>query len=128
LELGSIAESDKAGELWAVALSGDAKYLTATAYDGRVTLWQLEGRQKESWSKVREYETKGSFGLSVAIVRFIYLQTVQMLTVTRPMMARSRLRVMRMVVSMFLTTIVAACCIHFQVRQSEHEISSILRY
>lgn len=56
----------KAGEVWAVALSEEGRFLAGTSYDGRVGVWDLlsEGRKK-----VREYETKGSFGLCVNMVR-----------------------------------------------------------
>jgi len=72
-EAGKIAAgvgSDKAkdgagvGEIWAVALSADGRYLAAGAYDGKVRVWDLGAEQ---WPCVREYETKGSFGMSVDI-------------------------------------------------------------
>lgn len=54
------------GEMWAVALSEEGRYLAGTSYDGRIGVWDLltEGRRK-----IREYETKGSFGLCVDMVR-----------------------------------------------------------
>lgn len=56
----------KAGEIWAVALSGEGRFLAGTSYDGRIGVWDLlsQGRKK-----VREYETKGSYGLCVDMVR-----------------------------------------------------------
>ncbi len=58
----------KVGEMWAVALSAEGRFVAATSYDGRIGVWDLlaEGR-----GKVREYETKGSFGLCVDMVRFV---------------------------------------------------------
>jgi superkiller protein 8 len=65
---GRIADADKAGEMWAIAVTGDGRYLGATAYDGRVCVWDLQGGSGEEWNRVREYETKGSFGMCVAMV------------------------------------------------------------
>ena len=56
------------GEVWAVALSDTGRYLATSAYDGRICVWDLLGNGGEGFVRVREYETKGSFGLSVAIV------------------------------------------------------------
>ncbi|KIW52704.1 hypothetical protein PV05_08328 [Exophiala xenobiotica] len=51
----------RAGQVWAVALSSDGQYLAGTTQDGRVNVWDLNnGKQK-----IREFETKGSFGLCV---------------------------------------------------------------
>lgn len=53
------------GEIWAPALSKDGQYLASTTADGRINVWDLlaEGKQK-----IREYTTKGSFGLSIDLV------------------------------------------------------------
>jgi len=60
-EEGTIVNGNKAGELWAVALSEDGQYLASTSYDGRINVWDLvDGRKK-----IREYETKGSFGMCI---------------------------------------------------------------
>ncbi|KAK5016621.1 Ski complex subunit Rec14, partial [Cryomyces antarcticus] len=55
----------KAGELWAIALSENGQFLAATAYDGRINIWDTvpEGRPK-----IREYETKRSFGMCIDLV------------------------------------------------------------
>jgi superkiller protein 8 len=66
-EAGKIEQGKKAGELWAIALSAEGRYLAASAYDGRISVWDLLGEGKE---KIREFETKGSFGLCVALVCF----------------------------------------------------------
>jgi superkiller protein 8 len=69
---GMIMDDVKAGEIWAIALSEDGKYLAGTTYDGRVNVWDtttFTGDDQGGAVKIREYETKGSFGMSVALVR-----------------------------------------------------------
>lgn len=61
VEQGKIVDGNKAGELWAIALSEDGKYLASTTYDGRINVWDLSADRQ----KIREYETKGSFGMCV---------------------------------------------------------------
>jgi superkiller protein 8 len=63
-EDGEIAEAPKAGELWAVTLSAEGRYLAGTTYNGRINVWDLDDGKK----KFREYETKGSFGMSIDLV------------------------------------------------------------
>ena len=64
-EVGKIVEGNKAGEIWAVALSEDGQYLASTTYDGRINVWDLlDGRKK-----IREFETKGSFGMCIDLSR-----------------------------------------------------------
>lgn len=61
----------KAGELWAIALSEDGQYLAGTTYDGRVNVWNTNSitqDSKKEIEKIRQYETKGSFGMSVDLV------------------------------------------------------------
>ena len=60
---GKIEDGVKAGEIWAIALSEDGRYMAATSVDGRINVWETAGEKK----KIREYETKGSFGMSVAL-------------------------------------------------------------
>ncbi|RDL38042.1 uncharacterized protein BP5553_05475 [Venustampulla echinocandica] len=62
-EAGKIVDQNKAGEVWAIALSEDGQFLASTTYDGRINVWDLAG------GKIREYETKGSFGLCIDISR-----------------------------------------------------------
>ncbi|KAF7509859.1 hypothetical protein GJ744_007370 [Endocarpon pusillum] len=52
----------KVGEMWAVALSEEGRFVAATSYDGRIGVWDLLTEQRR---KIRQYETKGSFGLCV---------------------------------------------------------------
>ncbi|KAF2142622.1 uncharacterized protein K452DRAFT_270420 [Aplosporella prunicola CBS 121167] len=59
-EDGSIVDGNKAGEVWAISLSEDGRYLASTTYDGRVNVWETSSKEK-----IREYETKGSFGMSI---------------------------------------------------------------
>ncbi|KAI4199375.1 MAG: hypothetical protein LQ350_004664 [Teloschistes chrysophthalmus] len=61
LEKGKIIDGNKAGEIWAIALSTDGQYLAATSVDGRINVWDnLDGP-----TKIRQYETKGSFGMAI---------------------------------------------------------------
>ncbi|KAH8596485.1 WD40-repeat-containing domain protein [Bisporella sp. PMI_857] len=62
---GKIVDGNKAGEIWAIALSEDGQYLAGTSYDGRINVWDLVGGRK----KIREFETKGSFGMCIALSR-----------------------------------------------------------
>ena len=60
-------DGNKAGEIWAIALSEDGQYLAATAFDGRINVWD----NLADGTKIREFETKGSFGMSIDLVRDI---------------------------------------------------------
>ena len=65
----SLADGNKAGEIWAVALSEDGQYLASTTFDGRINVWDcLAGREK-----IREYETKGSYGMAIDLVNRFFL-------------------------------------------------------
>jgi superkiller protein 8 len=77
-EAGKVADGDKAGEMWALAITQDGKYLAASAYDGRVCVWDLQGGSGDNWTRIREYETKGSFGMCVAVVRSTTWRNVQL--------------------------------------------------
>ncbi|KAK6007531.1 hypothetical protein QM012_004345 [Aureobasidium pullulans] len=63
------AQAKNAGEIWAVALSEDGQFLAATTFDGRINVWDLNtlSTSSDGATKLREYETKGSFGMSVAL-------------------------------------------------------------
>ena len=65
-ETGKLPISKSAGEAWAISLDAEGRYLATSSYDGRVGVWDLSPGP-EGWAKVREYETKGSFGLCVAM-------------------------------------------------------------
>lgn len=58
------ADGNKAGEIWATALSEDGQYLAATSFDGRINVWD----NSADGAKIREFETKGSFGMSIDLV------------------------------------------------------------
>lgn len=58
------ADGNKAGEVWAIALSEDGQYLAATSFDGRINVWD----NLANGAKIREFETKGSFGMSIDLV------------------------------------------------------------
>lgn len=64
-EEGKILDGNKAGEIWAIVLSEDGQFLASTSYDGRINVWDLLANR----SKIREYETKGSFGMCIDMSR-----------------------------------------------------------
>lgn len=73
--VGVIPAAKKAGELWAVALDGEGKFLVGTTYDGRVNVWELvsqidekSGNEKVSANSFAHWETRGGFGLAVDVV------------------------------------------------------------
>ncbi|KAI9731718.1 MAG: superkiller [Cirrosporium novae-zelandiae] len=61
VEEGAIVDGNKAGEMWAIALSENGQYLASTTYDGRINVWDTIADR----TKIREYETKGSFGMCI---------------------------------------------------------------
>ncbi|POS84014.1 WD40 repeat-like protein [Erysiphe pulchra] len=65
LEEGCITSENKAGEIWAIALSEDGQYLASTSYDGRINVWDLVAER----TKIREFETNGSFGMCLDLSR-----------------------------------------------------------
>lgn len=46
-------------------MSNDGQYLAATSFDGRINVWD----ELADGAKIREIETKGSFGMSIDLVR-----------------------------------------------------------
>ena len=58
-------DRNKTGEVWAVTLSEDGQYLAATSSDGRINVWD----NLADGAKIREFETKGSFGMSIDMVK-----------------------------------------------------------
>lgn len=63
-------DSNKAGDVWAIVLSEDGQFLASTTYDGRINVWDLGVEsEKGMGKKIREYETKGSFGICVDMSR-----------------------------------------------------------
>jgi superkiller protein 8 len=59
------ADSGKLSEVWAVTLSSDGQYLAGTTSDGHIKIWDLF----DSATQIRDFETKGSFGMCVDLVR-----------------------------------------------------------
>ncbi|KAI6085633.1 WD40 repeat-like protein [Hypoxylon rubiginosum] len=61
---------ERAGEVWAIALSEDGQFLASTTYDGRINVWDISGDRSE---RIRGYETgsagSGSFGICVDLSR-----------------------------------------------------------
>lgn len=51
-------------------MSEEGRYLASTAYDGRINVWDLAAERQ----KIREYETKGSFGMCIDMVSTADLQ------------------------------------------------------
>ncbi|KAL9613970.1 MAG: hypothetical protein Q9167_001519 [Letrouitia subvulpina] len=83
-EMGKILDGNKAGEIWAIALSSDGHYLAATSLDGRINVWDNLGDQ----TKIREYETKGSFGMSIDLVSPVISNLVAQLTIPQSLDGR----------------------------------------
>jgi WD40 repeat protein len=67
------SDQNKPGEIWAIAISADGQYLAGSSINGKVNVWSLN--KAENMPKIREYETKGSFGLCVDLVRWQYSQS-----------------------------------------------------
>jgi WD40 repeat protein len=70
-ELTTSADQNKPGEIWAIALSADGQYLASTSINGKINVWSLN--KDEGMPRIREYETKGSFGLCVDLVSVLVL-------------------------------------------------------
>ncbi|KAL6706108.1 Ski complex subunit Rec14 [Coniothyrium glycines] len=66
-EDGEIVDQNKPGDIWAIAVSADGQYLASSSINGKVNVWSLN--QSEGMPRIREYETKGSFGLCVDLSR-----------------------------------------------------------
>ena len=63
-----MSDNNKAGEVWAIALSENGQYLASTSFDGRINLWDnVAGRVK-----IREFETRGSFGMAIDLVSIAF--------------------------------------------------------
>lgn len=60
------ADNNKPGDVWAIALSADGNFLASSSINGKINVWSLG---EPGMPKIREYETKGSFGLCVDLVR-----------------------------------------------------------
>lgn len=54
-------------DIWAIALSEDGRFLAGTTHDGHINVYDT---QTDGFEKIRDFETKGSFGMCVDIVCF----------------------------------------------------------
>lgn len=54
-------------EVWAITLSTEGQYLAGTTHDGRIKVWDLYSGAE----MIRDYETKGSYGLCIDIVSVV---------------------------------------------------------
>ncbi|EME44523.1 hypothetical protein DOTSEDRAFT_152447 [Dothistroma septosporum NZE10] len=68
-EKGEIVSPDKnAGKHWAPALNESGQYLAVTTSDGRVNVYDTNSITEDGTAqKIAEYQTKGSFGMSIDI-------------------------------------------------------------
>ena len=64
-------EKKSAGECWALALDPSGRYLATTTHDGRINVYDTATLTADSAAgkaeRITQYETKGSFGLSIDI-------------------------------------------------------------
>ncbi len=65
--------------MWAIALSEDGQYLAATSMDGHINVWDNLANR----AKIREFETKGSFGLSIDLVCCKSFSGIEFLTISK---------------------------------------------
>lgn len=63
---GGLGTIEQVGDVWALALSEDGRFLASTTYDGRINVWDVS--TPNAREKIRRYETKGSFGLCLDLV------------------------------------------------------------
>jgi hypothetical protein len=79
-------------------MSADGQYVASSSINGKINVWSLN--KNEGMPRIREYETKGSFGLCVDLVcldRLFLHSLTRYLQVDRVAMAASQLQGMRMV-------------------------------
>ncbi|KAI9841710.1 MAG: hypothetical protein M1837_000442 [Sclerophora amabilis] len=58
-----VEDKNKVGQLWAIALAENGRFLACTTHDGRIRVWDMIGDDND----VVEYETKGSFGMCLDV-------------------------------------------------------------
>lgn len=66
------SDGNKAGEIWAITLSEDGQYLASTSIDGRINVWDNLANR----IKIREFETRSSFGMSIDLVCLPWFQAI----------------------------------------------------
>jgi len=83
---------DKAGEHWDLAMSPDGKFLATTTQDGRVNVYDTTkiNEDVKAAQTLAQFETKGSFGTCVDIVRSPALKTVFDTMLTPPSLPTAR--------------------------------------
>lgn len=113
-----IGDKGKAAEVWAIALSEDGQYLAGTTQDGHIKVWDLEAERKQ----IRDFETKGSFGMCIALVWLYTFHFYAVLETDIHHFSR-RMVVLRqqdtkMEAFIFSATIQAGCHFHYQVGRS----------
>lgn len=125
---GTLIEGDggkERGELWALALDAAGRHLSGSAFDGKVRVWDLSAGPEGWGTPVREYETKGSFGLCVATVRSLLAFVGTCLSEQSANMCRrvktagSLLRDTRMAASTSSTTSLDGCFTPCQARSPQ---------
>ena len=57
------------GDVWALALSVDERYLACTTHDGQIWVWDLEARKKIQTYETGSSSVAGSFGMTVDLSR-----------------------------------------------------------
>lgn len=57
-------------DAWAIAISEDGQYLAGVTQEGRINVWDLAA----DGTRIRDHETKGSFGTCIDLVRSQILQ------------------------------------------------------
>lgn len=67
----TVQKGEKAGEHWAIALSPEGRYLAVTTHEGKIYVYDTTNIRSDSKGidTVARFETKGSFGMSIDIVR-----------------------------------------------------------
>lgn len=77
----SASDGNKAGEVWAIALSENGQYLASTSIDGRINVWD----NFADGAKIREFETKGSYGMSIDLVclKFFHVSYIFLILIVR---------------------------------------------
>lgn len=115
-------DAKKPGETWAIALSEDGQYLAATSSDGRINVWD----NLADGAKIREFETKGSFGMSIDMVGTRDLLHYSYSCVCSPWMADLRLLATRMVGSISSITTLEDSSTPCQVRKSNYFLQQLI--
>lgn len=109
------ADLGKTSNVWAVALSEDGQYLAGVSQNGHIKVWDLNANGEQ----IRDYETKGSFGICLDMVSLLVLypdalKSARLMRYSRPMVVSSPADT-RMVASIFSAQKLAGCRFLYQV-------------